>query len=698
MLAVSTALSFIVSFAMVRVLLSRFGVPSRSTSRTSARCTSRRCRAPAASRCSPARRARSAFDAARSSGCRWRSPWRSPRSRSMTTCAACLRRMRFAAHFAAAALLVWYVLSPMHPLEMLLLVAGGGVDHQPLQLHGRRRRPGRRHGAHRVSAPTPSRAWLAGEAALATLCAAHRRGGARLPDPQLPSGAHLSRRRRLDSARLSRRRARHRRLARRRLAAVVPGAGVRAVHRRRHASRSLRRLARRERVWRAHREHYYQRMVRMGLGHRSAALIGYAVMCACAACGAASGARRRPACRRTAFAAGSALLGGLALWVDVRWSRHRARRRHELAPPARLRARRPRRGARVGARPSGCASTSTSRRNSSTSMLASLPWVDRASTPPSSGLGLYRGLWRFASLPDLQRIVLAVGIGALAVPALFALVQAAASWCRARLPPHAGAARRHDGRQPLRLSRLEGGPARLDRRQAARRRRCWCSAPARRGARSAQGARGEPALARRRPARRRPAQARRRARRREGARADRRSVGEIAERLGVRQAIIAMPGAPHSVRRRAVELCAARGIAVMTVPALSDIVSGKVSVSALRTVELDDLLGRDPVELDDAGLHALPRRPTVLVTGAGGSIGSELCRQIARFAPARARALRASPSSRCTRSSRNSAIAHPRCRSSPCIGDVKDARRVREVFARYRPRWCSTPRPTSTCR
>ncbi len=113
------------------------------------------------------------------------------------------------------------------------------------------------------------------------------------------------------------------------------------------------------------------------------------------------------------------------------------------------------------------------------------------------------------------------------------------------------------------------------------------------------------------------------------------SVGDAAQRFGATQAVIAMPGASHAARKRAVELCVAAGLSVMTVPAYSDIVSGKVSVSALRNVELDDLLGRDPVQLDDAGLHALLAGKRVLVTGAGGSIGSELCRQIARFAPAK---------------------------------------------------------------
>src|SRR5205085_6208428 len=109
----------------------------------------------------------------------------------------------------------------------------------------------------------------------------------------------------------------------------------------------------------------------------------------------------------------------------------------------------------------------------------------------------------------------------------------------------------------------------------------------------------------------------------------------VAHRLGVTDVIIAMPGATHGERKRAVDLCNAAGISAMTVPALADIVSGKVSVSALRPLELDDLLGRDPVTLDDAGLHGFLDGRTVLVTGAGGSIGSELCRQIARFSVAR---------------------------------------------------------------
>ncbi len=232
------------------------------------------------------------------------------------------RRMRFAAHFAAAALLVWYALSPMHPLEMLLLVVAvvwitnlynfmDGADGVAggMALIG--------FSAYAIAAG------LAGEAALATLCAAiaaaalgfltHNFHPARIflgDVGSIPLGF---------------------------LAAALGIVGWRhdawplwfpvLVFGPFNADATvtfIRRLARREKVWEAHREHYYQRIVRMGLGHRSAALIGYAVMCACAAF-ALLGRAQSPGLQLAAFAAGAALLGAAALWVDVQWSRHGAR-------------------------------------------------------------------------------------------------------------------------------------------------------------------------------------------------------------------------------------------------------------------------------------------------------------------------------------------------------------------------------------
>src|SRR5260221_3267094 len=163
-----------------------------------------------------------------------------------------------------------------------------------------------------------------------------------------------------------------------------------------------------------------------------------------------------------------------------------------------------------------------------------------------------------------------------------------------------------------------------------------------------------------------------------------RQVGLIAERHGVTHAIIAMPEASHGERKRAVELCGKAGISVMTVPALADIVSGRVSVSALRPVELDDLLGRDPVALDDGGLHAFLDGRTVLVTGAGGSIGAELCRQIARFSPARLVFYELSELALYA-IEQEFRDRQPHIATACVIGDAKDENRVKEIFARYRP-------------
>ena len=104
-----------------------------------------------------------------------------------------------------------------------------------------------------------------------------------------------------------------------------------------------------------------------------------------------------------------------------------------------------------------------------------------------------------------------------------------------------------------------------------------------------------------------------------------------ADKLSVKRAIVAMPEASSRRRRHAIELAVQAGLSVMTVPSLEDVLSGKVSVSKIRQVQLEDLLGREPVQLDMTGLQTWLDGQIVLVTGAGGSIGSELARQLARF-------------------------------------------------------------------
>lgn len=161
-------------------------------------------------------------------------------------------------------------------------------------------------------------------------------------------------------------------------------------------------------------------------------------------------------------------------------------------------------------------------------------------------------------------------------------------------------------------------------------------------------------------------------------------IGEIAERYDVLHVIIAMPGARPSVRRRVAELATAAGLTVMTVPSYDDLLAGRLSVSSVRRVELEDLLGREAVSLDNASLRDLLSGRSVLVSGAGGSIGSELCRQIARFAPSRLCLFEASEFALYS-------IDEELRREFPDLdirawaGDVRDQARVGEVFEIEQP-------------
>ena len=317
-----------------------------------------------------------------------------------------------------------------------------------------------------------------------------------------------------------------------------------------------------------------------------------------------------------------------------------------------------------------------------TALVRGLPWVVAIYGAVFSLLGLYRGLWRYASLPDLRRIIAAVGLGALAVPSAFALMRAGADVPRSvylltplllagmmggsRLAYRAwregqlGGLLARPGATPVLVLGAGAACAALLKELAVRGE--WRAVGLLDDDTGKHGGEilGVDVLG--------PLDA----------------VGEVARRKGVGQAIIAMPGATHRARQRALALCTRARLKVMTVPAISDIVAGKLSVSALRPIELDDLLGRDPVALDEAGLRTFVAGRTVLVSGAGGSIGAELCRQIARFAPARIVLLDLSePALHAIHQEFRD--ARPSIAVAALAGDAADARRMAEAFARYRP-------------
>lgn len=150
------------------------------------------------------------------------------------------------------------------------------------------------------------------------------------------------------------------------------------------------------------------------------------------------------------------------------------------------------------------------------------------------------------------------------------------------------------------------------------------------------------------------------------------------------EVLIAMPRVDTATIRAIVKALEPFKIPITTLPSLRDILDGTVKVSQIRSLSIEDLLPRAPVGLDPAPLHALIRDRTVMVTGAGGSIGSELCRQIAALGPWKILLFE-----RCENSlfaiTNELLDANPQAPVVPLIGDVADANRLNTVFALNRP-------------
>ena len=159
---------------------------------------------------------------------------------------------------------------------------------------------------------------------------------------------------------------------------------------------------------------------------------------------------------------------------------------------------------------------------------------------------------------------------------------------------------------------------------------------------------------------------------------------KCAASLGVAKAIVAMPEASQAQRRRAMELAVQAGLAALTVPSLEDMLSGKVAVSKVRQVQLEDLLGRDPVELDCGGLSGWLGGQVVLVTGAGGSIGAELVRQIALFRP-RLLVFYEQSEFALFQIEQEFLYRFREVSIASVVGDVKDRETLDRVFSTYRP-------------
>lgn len=162
------------------------------------------------------------------------------------------------------------------------------------------------------------------------------------------------------------------------------------------------------------------------------------------------------------------------------------------------------------------------------------------------------------------------------------------------------------------------------------------------------------------------------------------NIEEAVKKYGVEEIIFCIPSAPVSVRNEILEKCSIPGVALKTLPTLSQLVNGEVTLQQVKNVSIDDLLGRTQVCTDNGAIRGKVKDKTVLVTGGGGSIGSELCRQIAALEPGMLIIFDIYE---------NNAYdiqmelkrKHPELNLLVLIGSVRDEKRVRYVFDRYRP-------------
>ncbi|MDQ6972940.1 MAG: nucleoside-diphosphate sugar epimerase/dehydratase [Mariprofundaceae bacterium] len=296
--------------------------------------------------------------------------------------------------------------------------------------------------------------------------------------------------------------------------------------------------------------------------------------------------------------------------------------------------------------------------------------------------GLYRGIWRFASLPDLIRILKAVAVGAAIGFVLLFVVQRLAGVPRSALIFY-----------PLFLSLGLALP-----RLAYR---WWKDRSLQFGEERERaliigaGAAGEQLV--RELLKSGPYEAvgflddadRRQGQELHGVRVVGRleDLAQVVRRSSVDVVLLAVPSAPRQLLRSISEQCRDLKLSFRVLPSIAELADGRVAVSQLREVTIEDVLGREAVSLDNDAVSAFISGRCVLVTGAGGSIGSELCRQIRRASPSRLLLLEQSEFNLYSieQELREGEGAMPSGTCIPLLGDVRDESRMRWLFDTYRP-------------
>ncbi len=161
-------------------------------------------------------------------------------------------------------------------------------------------------------------------------------------------------------------------------------------------------------------------------------------------------------------------------------------------------------------------------------------------------------------------------------------------------------------------------------------------------------------------------------------------IRQVCESYHIDEVLIAMPSAPQRRTRELIEMCKGTTLRFRTVPAMADLIEGRVQVSQIRPVSIEDLLGRDPVTLDTQAIGDYIHDKVVMISGAGGSIGSEMCRQIARFRP-KMLVLVERMENALFEIERDLHRQFPDLCREPCVADISDAGRIRQILLQYRP-------------
>ncbi|HIW82166.1 MAG TPA: polysaccharide biosynthesis protein [Candidatus Acetatifactor stercoripullorum] len=164
----------------------------------------------------------------------------------------------------------------------------------------------------------------------------------------------------------------------------------------------------------------------------------------------------------------------------------------------------------------------------------------------------------------------------------------------------------------------------------------------------------------------------------------RESIPDNVEKYNIDEIIIAIPSASRQKLKPILEICKETGCRLRILPGMYQIINGDVNVSKLREVQIEDLLGRDPIEVNVEEIMGYVKDKVVLVTGGGGSIGSELCRQIAQHAPKRLVIFDIYENS-VYEIQQELKQKYPKLDMVVLIGSVRNTARVNEIFKRYRP-------------